>query len=271
MGRYGGFELSYGSDADVMFVHDPVAGRRPAGRGDVRHRGRQRAAPAARPARRPTRRSRSTPTCARRASRGRWCGPSLVRRLLREVVEGLGVRRRCCAPTPSSATRQVRRRFTELIDPLRYPAAGITDDDVVEVRRIKARVDHERLPRGADPHTHLKLGRGGLADIEWTVQLLQMRHAGRCPGCARRGPSTPWARPARPVCSPPTTPTCWPRSWRMVSRVAQAQRPAAARPADQGRDGATSSATRTAAATRWSTTTCDHARARAVVDRVFWG
>ena len=30
----------------------------------------------------------------------------------------------------------------------------------------------------SDPQSHLKLGRGGLADIEWTVQLLQMRHAG---------------------------------------------------------------------------------------------
>ena len=52
---------------------------------------------------------------------------------------------------------------------------------VEKVRRIKARVDQERLPRGADPKTHLKLGRGGLADIEWTVQLLQMRHAGQVP------------------------------------------------------------------------------------------
>jgi glutamate-ammonia-ligase adenylyltransferase len=50
------------------------------------------------------------------------------------------------------------------------------------VRRIKARVDAERLPRGADPATHLKLGRGGLADVEWTVQLLQMQHAGVVPG-----------------------------------------------------------------------------------------
>src|SRR6185503_9096041 len=72
----------------------------------------------------------------------------------------------------------VRQRFTELIDPLRFPAAGITDADVAEVRRVKARVDRERLPRGADPNTHLKLGRGGLSDIEWTVQLLQLQHAG---------------------------------------------------------------------------------------------
>ena len=52
---------------------------------------------------------------------------------------------------------------------------------MVEVRRIKARVDSERLPRGADPATHFKLGRGGLSDVEWTVQLLQMEHAGRVP------------------------------------------------------------------------------------------
>ena len=50
-----------------------------------------------------------------------------------------------------------------------------------EIRRIKARVDAERLPRGADPNTHTKLGRGGLADVEWTVQLLQLRHAHEVP------------------------------------------------------------------------------------------
>jgi glutamate-ammonia-ligase adenylyltransferase len=68
-----------------------------------------------------------------------------------------------------------------MIDPLRFPADGISEADVREVRRIKARVDAERLPRGADPATHLKLGRGGLADVEWTIQLLQMRHAGTVP------------------------------------------------------------------------------------------
>ncbi len=50
-----------------------------------------------------------------------------------------------------------------------------------EIRRTKARVDNERLPRGADPATHLKLGRGGLSDVEWTAQLLQLRHAGTHP------------------------------------------------------------------------------------------
>jgi glutamate-ammonia-ligase adenylyltransferase len=77
--------------------------------------------------------------------------------------------------------RDLCERFTALVEPLRFPDGGISDDDVREVRRIKARVDDERLPRGADPATHLKLGRGGLADVEWTVQLLQMQHAGAVP------------------------------------------------------------------------------------------
>ena len=98
------------------------------------------------------------------------------------MVEGVGGpgaaprRRRGRRPGPAASASRT------LIAPLRYPEAGFSDDDAVEVRRIKARIDSERLPRGADPHTHLKLGRGGLADIEWTVQLLQMRYAGAVPG-----------------------------------------------------------------------------------------
>jgi len=47
---------------------------------------------------------------------------------------------------------------------------------VREVRRIKARVEAERLPRGADPKRHLKLGPGGISDVEWLVQLLQLQY-----------------------------------------------------------------------------------------------
>jgi glutamate-ammonia-ligase adenylyltransferase len=68
-----------------------------------------------------------------------------------------------------------------MIDKTRYPPGGASQQAVQEVRRIKARIDAERLPRGADPNTHTKLGRGGLADVEWTVQLLQLRHAHRVP------------------------------------------------------------------------------------------
>jgi glutamate-ammonia-ligase adenylyltransferase len=70
--------------------------------------------------------------------------------------------------------------FTELADTVRYPE-GIAEREVREVKRIKARVENERLPQGADPNRHLKLGRGSLSDVEWYVQLIQLEHAARVP------------------------------------------------------------------------------------------
>ncbi|GAA1479078.1 bifunctional [glutamine synthetase] adenylyltransferase/[glutamine synthetase]-adenylyl-L-tyrosine phosphorylase [Nocardioides aestuarii] len=181
MGRYGGFELSYGSDADVLFVHDPLPGA------DA-----QQAASYARAVVEELRRLLSVagPDPALEVDAGLRPegkqGP-LVRTLdsyaayyakWSRVWEAQALLRADAVV----GDPELRRRFTELIDPLRYPAQGLTHDDVVEIRRIKARVDTERLPRGADRNTHLKLGRGGLSDIEWTVQLLQMRHGAQVEG-----------------------------------------------------------------------------------------
>ena len=80
---------------------------------------------------------------------------------------------------------ELGERFLLMIDKTRYPAGGVSPETVQEIRRIKARVDAERLPRGADPNTHTKLGRGGLADVEWTVQLLQLRSRAQDPGAAQ--------------------------------------------------------------------------------------
>jgi glutamate-ammonia-ligase adenylyltransferase len=71
---------------------------------------------------------------------------------------------------------QLLSDFTALADEVRYPSA-ISEQAVREVRRIKARVENERLPQGADPNRHLKLGRGSLSDVEWFVQLIQLEHA----------------------------------------------------------------------------------------------
>ena len=135
-----------------------------------------------------TRRSWSTPTCGPRASRVRWCARS--RRTPPTTPSGrrCGRRRRCSGPTRWSVTRACASGSPRWSTRCAIPPTASADADVVEIRRIKARVDRERLPRGADPHTHLKLGRGGLADIEWTVQLLQLRYAGRGP--ALRSPRT---------------------------------------------------------------------------------
>ncbi|NUR27960.1 MAG: bifunctional glutamine-synthetase adenylyltransferase/deadenyltransferase, partial [Catenulispora sp.] len=82
---------------------------------------------------------------------------------------------------PVAGDPDLGRRFVDLVEPLRHPASGLDDDAVREIRRIKARVEAERLPRGADKALHTKLGPGGLSDVEWTVQLLQLRHAHAVP------------------------------------------------------------------------------------------
>jgi glutamate-ammonia-ligase adenylyltransferase len=231
MGRYGGFELSYGSDADVMFVHDPVEGADPqvaasfakALIGEVR---RLLSLPASDP-----------PLEVDLDLRPEGKNGPLVRTLesyasyyakWSHVWEFQALLR----ADPVVGDQDVRDRFTALIDPLRFPEEGIGADDIVEVRRIKARVDDERLPRGADPHTHLKLGRGGLADVEWTVQLLQMRHAGRVPGL--RTPQTLPALEAAADAGLVSTEDAetLALAWRLVSRVRNAVTLVRGRPAD---------------------------------------
>ncbi|GAA3037566.1 bifunctional [glutamine synthetase] adenylyltransferase/[glutamine synthetase]-adenylyl-L-tyrosine phosphorylase [Gordonia defluvii] len=176
MGRLGGGELGYGSDADVMFVCEPLDG----GDETVALKWAQTVAenvrmmlgtPSADPPLevdvdlRPE--GRNGPVvrtlASYRAYYDQWAQPWEIQALLRaHQVAGdddLGV------------------SFLHMVDGIRYPRGGVSPEAVREIRRIKARVDAERLPRGADPAMHTKLGRGGLADVEWTVQLVQLRHA----------------------------------------------------------------------------------------------
>ena len=108
--------------------------------------------------------------------------PRVVRRLLRALVARLGEPgAAACRPGrrgPGPRARGSRRWPTRCATRRR----GWTTSSVREIRRIKARVEAERLPRGADPARHTKLGPGGLADVEWTVQLLQLRHGAAVPG-----------------------------------------------------------------------------------------
>ncbi|MEU6074845.1 bifunctional [glutamine synthetase] adenylyltransferase/[glutamine synthetase]-adenylyl-L-tyrosine phosphorylase [Micromonospora sp. NPDC047074] len=187
MGRLGGYESNYLSDADVLFVYDP-----PAGASDSA------ASAAARAIAEELRRLLGMPAPdpplgvdADLRPEGRQ-GP-LVRSLAAYAqyyarwskvweAQALLRARFVCGDADLGA------EFEAMVDPVRYPADGLTREQVVEIRRIKARVEHERLPRGADPATHTKLGRGGLADVEWAVQVLQLRHAGTIP--ALRGTRT---------------------------------------------------------------------------------
>ena len=181
MGRFGGHELGYGSDADVLFVHEPQEGV-----------DEQEATAAANKVVAEMRRLLQLPSAdppllidADLRPEGK-SGP-LVRTLKSYaayyrrwslVWESQALLR----AEPFAGDADLGRRFVELIDPLRYPARGLTEDSVREIRRLKARMESERLPRGADPRLHTKLGPGGLSDVEWTVQLLQLRHAHEIPG-----------------------------------------------------------------------------------------
>jgi glutamate-ammonia-ligase adenylyltransferase len=180
MGRLGGGELGYGSDADVMFVCEPNEGvdESVAVRWSVTIAEQVRTllgTPSADPPLevdanlRPE--GRNGPLVRTLASYEayyeQWAQPWEIQALLRaHRVAG---------------DPELGERFLLMVDKTRYPPGGVSAEAVQEIRRIKARVDAERLPRGADPNTHTKLGRGGLADIEWTVQLLQLRHAHKVP------------------------------------------------------------------------------------------
>ncbi|MEV7170990.1 bifunctional [glutamine synthetase] adenylyltransferase/[glutamine synthetase]-adenylyl-L-tyrosine phosphorylase [Streptomyces sp. NPDC093224] len=181
VGRFGGHELGYGSDADVLFVHEPREGV-----------DEQEAAKAAQTVIAEMRRLLQLPTAdppllidADLRPEGR-SGP-----LVRTLASYAAYYRRwsltwesqaLLRAEPVAGEEELGRRFIELIDPLRYPAEGLGEDAVREIRRLKARMESERMPRGADPTLHTKLGRGGLSDVEWTVQLIQMRHAWAEPG-----------------------------------------------------------------------------------------
>ncbi|RJN31199.1 bifunctional [glutamine synthetase] adenylyltransferase/[glutamine synthetase]-adenylyl-L-tyrosine phosphorylase [Nesterenkonia natronophila] len=178
MGRQGGREISYGSDMDALFVHRPVddvdksaadkqaqklAQRltqllskpvKPAIRGefalqldaDLRPEGK----------RGPLSRSLDSYEEYYRRWMDAWERQALLR------------------ARPVAGSDWLAVDFMELVDEVRYGAPP-TSQQLREIRRIKARIESERLPRGADPSRHVKLGRGGLSDVEWLVQLYQLQ------------------------------------------------------------------------------------------------
>jgi [glutamine synthetase] adenylyltransferase / [glutamine synthetase]-adenylyl-L-tyrosine phosphorylase len=175
MGRFGGMELGYGSDADVMFIHQPKSGA------DL--------AEAEKWAQDIANKLRSllmTPSVdppleidADLRPEGKN-GP-----LVRTLDSYLAYYQTWSAPweaqallraKPIAGHIEIGDEFINSINSIRYPENGLSHENLVEMRRLKARMESERLPRGADPTLNLKLGRGGLSDVEWVVQLLQMQH-----------------------------------------------------------------------------------------------
>lgn len=231
MGRLGGMECSYASDADVMFVHSPLPG--------VEER---EATDAAFAVANELRRLLSLPApdppllidpdlrpegrqgplvrtlASYRAYYARWSSPWEAQALLRARF--------------SAGDASLGDAFTSVIDELRYPAGGLREDAIREIRRLKARMEAERLPRGADPALHTKLGPGGLSDVEWVAQLLQLCHAGEVPALRTTRTIGALRAAAAEGLLDPADERVLAEAWRFASRVRDAIMLVRGRPGD---------------------------------------
>ena len=165
MGTFGAEELSFASDLDLLFVHDgdpstavsasvaaertltavrdsgwdPDTDLRPEGRagGLVRS------------------------LAAYREYWGRWAETWEFQALVRaRFVAG---------------DEDVGRRFLEGASEVAFPSV-LPDERVASIRRMRVRIEEERVrPRGSR-RVHFKLGYGSLADVRFAVELTLMRH-----------------------------------------------------------------------------------------------
>jgi glutamate-ammonia-ligase adenylyltransferase len=176
LGRFAGAELSYASDLDVLFVHDGT-------KADHHDEGLRVAAGALRFLSGPTPANRIYEIDAALRPEGRQGA-------LSRSLDGYATyldrwaqtweRQAFTRARPVAGDPDLGRRFLDLLAGAVWDRP-LTDEEEREIRRMKARVESERLPPGEDAAFHLKLGRGALADVEWTVQLLQLRTGARAP------------------------------------------------------------------------------------------
>ncbi len=167
MGKLGGRELNYSSDIDVMFVHDgdaATAERIAEGLlrsiGEVTPEGQAfRIDAALRPEGKSGPLARSIDSFLEYYER--WARPWEHQALIRARV--------------AAGNEDVGRTLIERTRQLAYPEQ-LSAEVLAEIRHLKARMERERIPRGIEPRRHFKMGPGGTADIEFSVQSLQLRH-----------------------------------------------------------------------------------------------
>jgi [glutamine synthetase] adenylyltransferase / [glutamine synthetase]-adenylyl-L-tyrosine phosphorylase len=179
MGRWGGREMSYASDADAMFVMedsaDPESDPTKVAAAVIAEMRKLLTRPAADP-----------PLNIDADLRPEGKGGALIRSLsaYRNYYTRWSSTWELQALVRADALagdEELGKALMAEIDGRRWPEGGLTPAQLTEIRKLKARVEAERLPRGANPAKHTKLGPGGIADVEWTVQLLQLQHAHRLP------------------------------------------------------------------------------------------
>lgn len=186
MGRYGGGELSYGSDADVMFVYSELDSKEDIFDYSEDSNASEQAAQTAHTIANELRTLLMAPSTdpelaidADLRPEGK-SGP-----LARSLTSFAGYYQNWSSgwetqallrAKPVAGDKSLSEEFISLINPIRYRPDGLPESELREIRRLKARMESERLPRGVDPGLHTKLGPGGLSDIEWLVQVKQLEY-----------------------------------------------------------------------------------------------
>jgi [glutamine synthetase] adenylyltransferase / [glutamine synthetase]-adenylyl-L-tyrosine phosphorylase len=231
MGSFGGHAMGYASDADVMFVHEPLDGTDEEAatraahavaeelRGLLARPGPDPALPVDAGLRPEGRQGPLVRTLAAyRAYYQRWSAPWEAQALLRAE--------------PVAGDAALGGAFMAMADEFRYRGTGMGEPEIREIRRIKARMEAERMPRGVDPALHLKLGPGGLTDVEWVAQLLQLRNAHVVPALrtTRTLPALLAARDAGLIAAADAEALA--SAWRLAARIRNAVMLVRGRPGD---------------------------------------
>lgn len=178
LGKLGGRELAFASDLDVVFVHDG-----PAPRGEALARMVLREIGGTGPA------GRIWEIDARLRPEG---NQGLLARTMASYRDYYArwakvwerqalLKARFCAGDAALGAA-----FTDLRDEIVF-GRPLSEEELAELHHVKRRVESERLRPGQDRARHLKLGPGGMVDVEFTVQLLQLRHGPAYPSVRQSG------------------------------------------------------------------------------------
>jgi len=182
LGRLGSRELSYASDADVVFVHEAATGADPGAATRAAHAVAQE-----------TRRLLALPAPDPPLLVDAGLRPEGAQGALTQSLAAFAryhatraqawERQALLRAAPLAGDPDLADRFLEQVADLRWPVR-LADEDEAQVRRLRDRVQRERVAPGlsaGERWRDLKLGPGGLADVAWAAQLLQLRHAGAVP------------------------------------------------------------------------------------------
>ena len=222
MGRLGGRELGYGSDADVLFVHDPVDGADEQDASEAAHAvvdelRRLLAVPAPDPP------LAVDADLRPEGARARWCAAWRRTPPTTSAGRTSGRRRRCCVPTRSPATPTWASGSSSWSTRCATGRRGSTTRRSREIRRHQGagRGRAAAARRRPGPAHQARPRRAGRRRVDRPAAAAAPRRRG-CPGCAPQRPCALSRRRVTPGCSTPSRPA--------PSRTPGARRAASATP-----------------------------------------